>query len=160
MAAWKAWGVSITEDLKGKVFCAWTQVDELLRCFSVFVCYDPMILCHQMVWPNPLWHNATEKKAERHKCRDYGKLSLWHLWLSLCWKIKLFSLQRNSKSWMHMQQIKKTLASSWLYCYFWSLILATSLSNWALLFSRLLGTYLSQCNFAICFYLSRDFHSF
>lgn len=124
--------------------------------FSDFVSCDPMILCHQMVWPNPLWHNATEKTAERHKCRDYGKLSLWHLWLSLSWKIKLFSLQRNSKSWMHMQQIKKTLASSWLYRYFWSLILATSLSNWALLFCRLLNRNIlisvQLCNLLLPFY--------
>lgn len=85
--------------------------------------YDSMILCYLMVLTNPLWHNATGKTADRHNCKNNGMLSHWHLWLSLRWKFKLFSIQRNRKSWMYVFQINKTMASSWLYCYFLRLIL-------------------------------------
>lgn len=123
LAVWKAWGVSITflkwSYFKENVFCSWTQLDELLRPSSV-LCF---LWFYAIKYYDQTLFGMMQQKKERFNCRGYGKLSLWHLWLSLCWKIKLVFLQRNSKSWTHVHQIDKTLTFFWMYCYFWSLIL-------------------------------------
>lgn len=125
--------------------------------FQFCISYDYMTLCYQIVCPHSLWHNVMKKTVERE---------FWRLWLDLwhygchCVKINLIFLQISRKRWIHVHKIDKIVATSWLYCYYWNLILAQAYLMLCYSADLQIWKYLSQCNLAIFMYISTDFYWF